>query len=218
MDKSNRSDKGRKKYFSDYPFQDVPKKSGDGTKRRRRYAGEHYSYVIPEDYKDSPDTFRARIKGFYAVITFLMAALWVAGSFVRTAGHTEGTVYVTVSYVIMAIPIVLILFTMVEFLFTKNPLYERAFADALTKNLRAKTIFAMICAGFCIVTEAIYLVTKITAGAITEGNIAVDAIDTLGITHIPLWNDLVYIAFFVGVGLLAFFFLKLQDSLKMETL
>lgn len=211
---SNPADRGRRKYFSDYPFQDIPKKNGKGTKSRRVYAGNYYSYVIPEDYKDSPDTFVNRIKGFYAVISIIAVALWALGSFLGAGSHTESTFYVVGPYIILVLPVVLILFTVVEFLFTKNRKYERVFADALSKKLRMKTVFTMIGSGFCAVTEAVYLVIKACEKQIEGGLISVAAAN--GQELVSIWYDIGYIALFIALGFLAYFFLKLQDSLKIE--
>lgn len=216
MSKTNNSDRGRRKYFADYPFQDVPKKNGKGTKSRRVYAGKYFSYVIPEDYSDSPATFISRIKGFYAAITVISALLWLAGSLISAASHLEDTVYVVAPYVLVVIPIALILFTVVEFIFTKKRQYERSFADALSSRLRMKTIFAMLGAAFCALSEIVYIIIKASSGEIAGGMIAVQTYAHLGITSVPIWHDVIYAAAFIVLALLAFFFLKLQDSLKIE--
>ena len=236
------SQRGRRKYFSDYPFQDIPKKNGKGTKARRVYSGNYYSYVIPDDYKDSPQTFISRIKGFYIAISLLALVLWVAGSLVGAASQTESAFYVVGPYIIMVFPIVLTIFTTVEFLLTKNTRYERVFADALSTKLRNKTLFVMIGSGFCAVTDIAYLIIKAAQGMMTDGvvmltsgfkafsqgaqliadaaqsNLPEEVINYVHVTTItiPFWYDVIYIALFIALGFLAFFFLKLQDSLKIE--
>lgn len=192
--------KGRFKYFDDYPFQDVKTKNGK-IKRRRIYAGDYYGYAIPKEYENNEKQFVNRIKLFYSIVILLCLGLLLFAGLINPS--TLNVFYVLPGFWVTAISLLLIIFTCGEFvLLTWENRFERVFADALSKGLRTKTITLMVSSAICFVTAAInVLVNYFQANPAQR-----------------LLQDVLMALAMLIIAVLARFFLKLQDSLKIIVL
>lgn len=195
--------RGRKRLFADYQYREVKSKNGK-TKRRKVYTGKHYGYVIPSAYKKNEKGFLNRIKLFYFGILAVLVLLWLVPLTVLEAQGFGGYgnkdmnfFYVFMPHMVTALPLMLMTMTLVEFVCTRGNRHELAFAEALTKNLRGQTITAMICSGVCAISETIFII-------LNHNKIA------------SLGRELSIIAIMAGIIVVCIFWLKLQDSLRME--
>jgi len=68
--------------------------------------------------------------------------------------------YVLLPYLVCALPLLLMLMTLVEFIFTKGNKHEQAFMEALTSNLRGQTITLMIAAAVTAVGETVFIISN----------------------------------------------------------
>jgi|LSQX01.2.fsa_nt_gb hypothetical protein len=188
--------KGRFKYFADYPFQDVKTKSGK-IKSRRVYVGDFFGYEIPKEFEGNEKQFMNKIKLFYSIIILLSVGFFAFAGLINPS--TLNVYYVLLGFLATAICLLLILFTCGEFiLFTRNNRFERSFADYLSKGLRTKTIALMVSSTICFVTASINILVNYFQHDIQKK---------------LLENTLSAFAM-LGIALFAWFFLKLQDSLK----
>lgn len=197
--------RGRRRLFADYRYKDVKNKKGK-TVRRKVYTGKYYGFMIPGSYKKREKEFINRIKLFFSLCFAAIAILWVlAGALIhplglgagQDTGFTGQHYYVLLPYIVCALPIFLMFMTVVEFIFTRGNRHEKAFAEALKQNLKWQTVMAMICALLCLVCEVIFII-------INYNEIS------------AFIHEFALILFMAAIAGVCFFWLKLQDGLRME--
>ena len=196
---------GRRRLFADYQYKEYTNKKGK-TKRKKVYTGQYYGYVIPKQERKNEAAYLGKIKLIYSVIWVLMVAMWVLASSVTNAmglGYKGDTgfqgqhFYVLLPYLCGALPLMLSIMTIIEFIFTKGNKHERAFAESLKQNLKGQTITALVCGVLTILSETLFVFLNFKQ-------------------IISINNEIILVIFMAAYSAISVIWLRFQASFPME--
>lgn len=116
--------------------------------------------------------YASEIEGYESHVTDVTESSDVTASAIAIFGEKVDVqyFYVLLPYLVCVLPMLLMLMTLVEFVFTGGNRHEQAFMEALTVNLRGQTITLMIAAGVTFIGEVVFIFTnyKVIRSSFTE--------------------------------------------------